>query len=69
MADDNAVAWSIGFLEGWIPKAAEMAGASNAAAALTHLKTIEDALNEYRRGCDTLRLIIAETKKVLEKAG
>lgn len=66
MADDNAVAWSIGFLEGWISKAAEMAQASNAQAALDHLKIIEDALNEYRRRCAALQDVMTQAKKALE---
>lgn len=68
MADDNAVMYSFGQLEGWIEKAAEMASASNVQATLTHLSIIEEAFKEYRLKCIALQKLAGEAKAKLDVA-
>ena len=68
MADDNAVMYSFGQLEGWIEKVAQMAGASNVAATLTHLSIVEAAFKEYRLKCIALQKLAVEAKAKLDVA-
>ena len=66
MADDMAVTFSIGHLEGWIEKVGQIEGINNADGALAHLKIVEAAYNEYRRNISTLRNVIREMKGKLD---
>lgn len=62
MADDQAVSYAIGFLEGWIPKAAIIANSNTGEEALNYLKIIEDAIKEYRRTISTFRKVAQRLK-------
>lgn len=67
MADDNAIVWSIGFMEGFI-NSSEKLGAENSDAARTHLKIIEDAFHEYRRTVTLQRQLLALIKTKVDTA-
>lgn len=64
MADDTAVNYSIGFLEGWI-NIAEEKSVNGAEQARTHLKIIEDAYKEYRLNTSLYRRLVQEAKDKL----
>jgi sulfur relay (sulfurtransferase) DsrC/TusE family protein len=67
MADNNAVVYSLGFVESWIEKAADNIAkdltVSNTEAALGHLKIVEEAFHEYRRTVDTMRAVLQDLKR------
>jgi len=67
MADDNAISWSIGFLEGYI-NSAEKLGAEHTEGARTHLKIIEDAFHEYRRTVALQRQLLGIIKAKVDTA-
>ncbi|MDA4129223.1 MAG: hypothetical protein OK457_00480 [Thaumarchaeota archaeon] len=80
MADDMAVSYSVGFLESWIARAGAITlreptngdrihgGANNVDAALTHLKIVEDAYNDYRRSILAYKATINQLKNQLDVA-
>jgi hypothetical protein len=67
MADDNAVVFAVGFLEGYID-GAENKGVPNATAARQYLSLIEAAYHEYRRKIDVLQKLITDAKGKLDAA-
>ena len=56
MADDKAVAWSLGFLEGWINEAKE-GRTTNSDAALMHLSIVDADYREYRLSNQMLKKV------------
>lgn len=70
--DNNAVVWSLGFVESWIEKASDLANkdltVANAQAALEHLSIIEAAFHEMRRKNDSFRNMIQNLKAGIEAA-
>lgn len=67
MANDSITVQSIGFLEGWIEKAADHANkdltVSNAESALNHLQIVEASFHEYRRLIETYRSLLQDLKR------
>lgn len=56
--DNNAVVYSLDFIEDWLEKSIE----NNVETALQHLKIIEDAFHENRRSLETLRTLLKNLK-------
>jgi hypothetical protein len=67
MADDNAVVFAIGYLEGYI-NTCESRGIPNSDAASINLKTIEDAFNQYRQLVNVFRRMTLELKGKVDVA-
>lgn len=63
MADDKVVVYAIGFLEGWIRKAAVIAKADTGDEALNYLAIVESAFNQQRLTLSTMRRQIEKLRE------
>ena len=67
MADDKAIKFSFGFIEGFL-QTCQKSGVPNSDAALLSLKTIEEGFDQYRQFVNAFRKIMVKLKGDVDAA-